>query len=91
MQELLLCAASFNREQIGQDMITRDAHHRVRKLSPEVRRQIGSEPMRRFVRSLPTFAVKPDVPKHLQDLLDQLDRAEKKKKLRNGGRHNGHS
>jgi hypothetical protein len=72
-------------------MMTRDAPHRIKSLSPEVRRQIGSEPMRRFVRSLPAFAVRPDVPTHLQDLLDQLDRAEKKKKLRNGSRHNGHS
>jgi hypothetical protein len=72
-------------------MITRDAQHRIRNLSPEVRRQIGSEPVRRFVRSLPAFAIKPDMPAHLQELLDQLDRVEKKIKAGNGGRHNGHS
>jgi hypothetical protein len=90
MQEPLLCAVSFNREQTGPEMMTRDTQHPVKSLSPEVRRQIGSEPMRRFVRSLPPFAVKPDVPAHLRDLLDELDRAEKKTKAH---RHktNGHS
>ncbi|WP_246251848.1 hypothetical protein [Allomesorhizobium camelthorni] len=38
--------------------------------------------MRRFVRSLPPFAVKPDVPAHLRDLLDELNRAEKKTRAR---------
>jgi hypothetical protein len=78
MQEPLLCAGSFNRERTGPEMMTRDTQHPVKSLSPEVRRQMGSEPMRRFVRSLPPFAVKPDVPTHLRDLLDELDRAEKK-------------
>lgn len=78
MQELLLCAGSFNYQQIGPEMMTRDTQHPMKSLSPEVRRQIGSEPMRRFVRSLPPFAVKPDVPAHMRDLLDELDRAEKK-------------
>ena len=64
-------------------MMTRDPQHQMKHLSPEARRQIGSEPMRRFVRSFPAFAVKPDVPEHLQDLLDQLDRAETKTKTRN--------
>jgi hypothetical protein len=82
MQEPLPCAGSFNREQTGPETMTRYTQHPVKSLSPEVRRQIGSEPIRRFVRSLPPFAVKPDVPAHLRDLLDQLDRAEKKTKSR---------
>ena len=84
MQEPLLCAGSFQLQQIGLDMMTRDTQHPVKSLSPEVRRQMGSEPMRRFVRSMPAFSVKPDVPAHLRDLLDQLDQAEKKTKARNG-------
>jgi hypothetical protein len=91
MQELLLCAASFNVKRLALDMMTRDARHRMKSLSPEVRRQIGSEPMRRFVRSLPAFSVKPDVPEHLQDLLDRLDHAEKKAKAHNDHRLNGRS
>ena len=63
-------------------MMTRDARHQTKNLPPEVRRQIGSEPMRRYVRSFPAFAVKPDVPAHLRDLLDELDRVEKKTKIR---------
>jgi hypothetical protein len=82
MQEPLLRAGSFNHEQAGREMMTRYTQHPVKSLSPEVRSQIGSEPMRRFVRSLPPFTVKPDVPAHLRDLLDQLDRAEKKTKSR---------
>lgn len=78
----MLCAGSFNREQIGPEMMTRDPQPTAKSLPPEVRRQIGSEPMRRFVRSLPPFAVKPDVPAHLRDLLDELDRAEKKASTR---------
>ncbi|WP_353643525.1 hypothetical protein [Mesorhizobium sp. WSM2239] len=90
MQEPLLCAGSFKREQTGPEMMTRDTQHPVKSLSPEVRRQMGSDSMRRFVRSLPPFAVKPDVPAHLRDLLDQLDRAEKKTRARSG-KNNGHS
>jgi hypothetical protein len=82
MQEPLLCAGSFNHKQTGPETMTRNTQHPVKSLSPEVRRQIGSEPMRRFVRSLPPFAVKPDVPAHLRDLLDELDRAEKKTRAR---------
>jgi hypothetical protein len=63
-------------------MMTRDTQHPTKNLPPEVRRQMGSEPVRRFVRSLPPFAVKPDVPEHLRDLLDELDRAEKKARNR---------
>ncbi|NGO51544.1 hypothetical protein G6N73_10170 [Mesorhizobium camelthorni] len=62
--------------------MTRDPQHPVKSLPTEVRRQIGSEQMRRFVRSLPPFAVKPDVPAHLRDLLDELNRAEKKTRAR---------
>jgi hypothetical protein len=90
MQEPLLCAGSFNREQIGPEMMTRDTQRPMKSLPPEVRRQIGSEPMRRYVRSFPAFAVKPDVPAHLRDLLDELDRAEKKTKARHRN-VNGHS
>lgn len=57
-------------------MMTRDAPYEPDNLSAEIRRQIGSEPMRRFVRSLPAFAVKHTLPAHLRELLDRLDRAE---------------
>jgi hypothetical protein len=71
-------------------MTTRDTAYRTKRLSPEIRRQIGGEPMRRYIRSFSSFAVKPDVPQNLLDLLDRLDDAEKASKTGRRKR-NGHS
>ena len=57
-------------------------------LSPEIRRQICGEPMRSFIRSFSSVAVKPDMPQKLLDLLDRLDDAEEAAKR---GRRNGNS
>lgn len=90
MQEPCFAQGVSIKNRTGPEMTTRDTPHPVKRLPPEVRRQIGGEPMRRFVRSFPAFAVKPDVPSHLRDLLDQLDRAEKKRRNR-GRKINGRS
>jgi hypothetical protein len=69
-----------SKTKIGLGMMTRDTAHRLDSLSPEIRRQLRGEPMRRYVRSFSSFAVKPDIPKNLRDLLDRLDDAEKASK-----------
>lgn len=45
-------------------------------LSAEIRRQIGSDQMKRFIRSLPAFAASPEIPEHLDRLVRKLDRTE---------------
>ncbi len=45
-------------------------------LALEIRRQLGTEPVKRFVRSLPTFAPEQEAPHKFHDLLSRLDRAE---------------
>lgn len=45
-------------------------------LSGHIRRQAGDHATRRFLRSLPTFRVVSDLPDHLRQLLDRLERAE---------------
>lgn len=46
-------------------------------LAAEIRRQIGTETMRRFVRSLPAFRPDPEIPGNMRDLLGKLDHLEK--------------
>ncbi len=40
----------------------------------QMRRQMGSTQMKRFLNSLPQFSVDEDLPTHMQDLLRRLDR-----------------
>ena len=46
------------------------------KLANDIRRQVGSEATKRFLRTLPAFRLEKEVPKRLRDLLDRLDGAE---------------
>ncbi len=45
-------------------------------LALEIRRQFGSDAVRRFVRALPAFRVDPELPRRIRDLLGKLDHAE---------------
>lgn len=45
-------------------------------LVAEIRRQIGTETMARFVRSLPAFKPDPELPRVLLDLLGKLEQEE---------------
>jgi len=42
-------------------------------LAAEIRRQLGTETMTRFVRSLPAFKPDPEIPGNIRDLLGKLD------------------
>ena len=46
------------------------------KLANDIRRQVGNEATKRFLRTLPAFRLEKEVPKRLADLLDRLDEAE---------------
>ncbi|MDX8477341.1 hypothetical protein RFN28_02470 [Mesorhizobium sp. VK24D] len=46
------------------------------KLAHDIRRQIGTEATKRFLRTLPAFRLEKEVPKRLTDLLDRLEGAE---------------
>ncbi|RWM08855.1 MAG: hypothetical protein E5X80_02615 [Mesorhizobium sp.] len=45
-------------------------------LANDIRREVGSEATKRFLRTLPAFRLEKEVPKRLTDLLDRLDEAE---------------
>ena len=51
---------------------------RGRVMDTIIRRMIGSEANRSYLRSLPTFKVEPSLPADLVALLEQLERAERK-------------
>ena len=51
---------------------------RRRVVDTSIRRMIGSEANRSYLRSLPTFRVEPTLPADLVALLEQLERAERK-------------
>lgn len=52
-------------------------------LREEIRRQLNSGGVMRFLRSMEIFHVEEDVPQDMQRLLAELDRADRQ----NGGRH----
>lgn len=56
--------------------------HQPTSLSAEIRRQIGTADNKRFLRAMPLFKVDPKVPEELDHLLDEIDRAEKRKTRR---------
>ncbi|AZO50962.1 MAG: hypothetical protein EOS58_03875 [Mesorhizobium sp.] len=43
------------------------------ELAADIRRQLGSEATKRFLRTLPSFRLETNTPEHFRDLLDQLD------------------
>ncbi|TGV95414.1 hypothetical protein EN797_040330 [Mesorhizobium sp. M2E.F.Ca.ET.154.01.1.1] len=45
-------------------------------LANDIRRQVGTEATKRFLRTLPAFRLEKEVPKRLTDLLDRLEGAE---------------
>lgn len=45
-------------------------------VADEIRRQLGSAGLKRYLASLPTFAVEPRVPDRLRDLLADLQSVE---------------
>ncbi|PWJ84195.1 hypothetical protein C7441_106110 [Pseudaminobacter salicylatoxidans] len=45
-------------------------------LALEIRRQFGSDAVKRFVRALPAFKVDQELPRKIRDLLGKLDHAE---------------
>lgn len=55
------------------------------QLSAQIRRQIGTADNKRFLRAMPLFKVDRELPKDLDHLLDELDRAEKRKRRRSRG------
>ncbi|MDX8465063.1 hypothetical protein RFM26_05140 [Mesorhizobium sp. VK23B] len=46
------------------------------KLAKDIRRQLGTEATKRFLRTLPAFRLEKEMPKRLTDLLDRLEGAE---------------
>lgn len=57
-------------------MMTRNNGDIQDGLASEIRRQLGSEAIKRFARSMPTFRTEAHIPDHLRDLLDELEGAE---------------
>ncbi|AZO11469.1 MULTISPECIES: hypothetical protein [unclassified Mesorhizobium] len=45
-------------------------------LAADIRRQLGSEATKRFLRTLPPFRLEKDTPRQFSDLLDRLDKIE---------------
>jgi hypothetical protein len=64
-----------NRSENLKNMTRHDAH-RPAPLAAEIRRQLGSPGVTRYLSSLPTFAVDAGMPESLRDLLSELQRAE---------------
>ncbi|MEI5682281.1 MULTISPECIES: hypothetical protein [unclassified Mesorhizobium] len=56
--------------------MARSDNEKYSALALEIRRQLGTEPVKRFVRSLPAFAPEQEAPRKLRDLLGKLERAE---------------
>ncbi|MEI9408255.1 hypothetical protein O7A70_02090 [Mesorhizobium sp. Cs1299R1N1] len=56
--------------------MTRNKLEKTERLAAEVRRQIGAEAMKRFLRTLPAFRTETDIPDRFGQLLDHLDRVE---------------
>lgn len=45
-------------------------------LAADIRRQVGTEATKRFLRTLPAFRLDKEVPKHFRELLERLEGAE---------------
>lgn len=46
------------------------------ELAADIKRQMGTEATKRFLRTLPAFHLQAELPEHLRELLDRLDGAE---------------
>ena len=56
--------------------MTRHDAHRPAPLAAEIRRQLGSPGVTRYLSSLPSFSVDPGLPERLRDLLNELRQVE---------------
>lgn len=49
--------------------------NRRAELADDIRRQMGTEATKRFLRSLPAFRMEKDTPRQFRELLERLDEA----------------
>ncbi|MFK0688977.1 hypothetical protein ACFX5Q_12320 [Mesorhizobium sp. IMUNJ 23033] len=56
--------------------MTGNKRDRREELAADIKRQVGTETTKRFLRTLPAFRLQADLPEHLRELLDRLDGAE---------------
>jgi hypothetical protein len=56
--------------------MSQNAKNGAKTLQAEIRRQLGSPPITRFLHSLPAFQVEHATPEQFARLLGELDRAE---------------
>lgn len=62
--------------ELGLEMMTRNNADIQDGLASEIRRQLGSEAIKRFARSMPPFRAESDIPDHMRELLDELEDVE---------------
>jgi hypothetical protein len=65
-------------------MMARNTANRQDKLAADIRRQIGDRSLTRFLGAMPTYKVVNDIPRHMQDLLEQLEASERRQTGRSG-------
>ena len=58
-------------------MMTRKNCERPEGLAADIRRQMGTEATKRFLRNLPAFRADNDISDHFSELLNRLDGVEK--------------
>ncbi|WP_192252139.1 hypothetical protein [Mesorhizobium silamurunense] len=59
--------------------MTGNKNHKRAELAADIRRQVGTEATKRFLRTLPAFRLEKEMPKHFRELLDRLEGAEAEK------------
>jgi hypothetical protein len=57
-------------------MKTSNTGERPESLAADIRRQLGSEATKRFLRTLPAFRTEANIPARFRELLDRLDGVE---------------
>jgi hypothetical protein len=60
-------------------MIPSNDNERKGTMNSGIRRQLGTEANRRYLHELPIFRVEPILPSNFDVLLDELDRAERRR------------
>ena len=56
--------------------MTGNKRDRREELAADIKRKMGTEATKRFLRTLPAFRLQADLPEHLRELLDRLEGAE---------------
>jgi len=59
-------------------MMARNTANRQDKLATDIRRQIGDRSLTRFLGAMPAYKVVNDIPRHMKDLLEQLEASERR-------------